>query len=195
MNLSKLQHFYPTIICLVLAGLIYCLPQSNQELLKYERVLINSGQLWRLLTAHFVHTGLNHLLMNCVALVLISFLYSTNNRASSTLIEITVIATFISASLYFFHPTIQWYVGFSGVLHGLFISGAFQLISRKDKLGWLMLAVCSTKLIIEQLETAPSSTEALIGAAVVVEAHAWGAIAGFVTGLFSTSYAKKLADG
>ena len=46
-----------------------------------------------------------------------------------------------------------------------------------------MLAACVAKIASEQIMPNNGTTAALIGAPVITEAHAWGAIAGFTSAL------------
>src|SRR5690348_5494860 len=54
----------------VLAG------DAGREALRYDRAGLSQGQLWRLLTGHFVHLGLEHAALNCLGLVLMWALFA-----------------------------------------------------------------------------------------------------------------------
>jgi hypothetical protein len=58
--------------------------------------------------------------------------------------------------------------------------GAIDWIRQGDRVGWLLLAIWSGKLVFEHFEGAlPLSTET-VGSAVVTDAHLWGAVGGLV---------------
>lgn len=87
--------------------------------LRYERTALAAGQLWRVVTAHFVHINTAHLLYNLLGLVLICELLWGRLPIRHGLGIIGSSALFISAALWCLHPGIHWYAGLSGVLHGL----------------------------------------------------------------------------
>ncbi|WP_100657241.1 rhombosortase [Alteromonas flava] len=142
---------------------------------------INSGELYRLFTAHLMHTNLWHLLLNLAGLSLLWALhgdYYTPLRFAFAWAAISVIT---SLCLYIFEPNLL-YVGMSGVLHGIFAWGACLDIRRGDKTGWLLLLGLGIKVGVEQLGGDTSDIAALIEASVAINAHAFGAIAGITWG-------------
>jgi len=80
--------------------------------------------------------------------------------------------------LYWFHPGLIWYVGLSGVLHGLFIYGAIREIRFYPFSGYALLLLICAKLFWEYMNGALPGSESMTGGRVVVEAHLYGAIAG-----------------
>jgi rhomboid family GlyGly-CTERM serine protease len=86
----------------------------------------------------------------------------------------------IDLGLYFLDPRIDWYVGLSGVLHGLMAAGALLLLLRGETLGALLAIGLCGKLIYEQAFGALPFTARSTGGAVIVAAHLYGAAGGFV---------------
>lgn len=113
----------------------------------YRRDAIYQGELWRLISAHFVHINGVHLLLNwlgwCFALLL--FPAFLNWRLSGPCLLASSVG--ISLGLYLFFPNIQWYCGFSGVLHSLLVVAS--LLCRPRRLGGLILLLLSLKMIYE----------------------------------------------
>jgi len=87
---------------------------------------------------------------------------------------------FVGGGLYWFNPELIWYVGLSGVLHGLFIAGGWQEYKHYGKSGALLLALIVAKLIWEQNMGAMPGSEAVSGGRVMVDAHLYGALSGGV---------------
>lgn len=75
---------------------------------------------WRLFTTHFVHLGAAHLLANLVAAALIGWtcdrLHLAGRLPGATLASLVG----VDLGLAFGPWTVDWYVGLSGLLHGLF---------------------------------------------------------------------------
>jgi len=150
----------------------------------YDRTAVESGQAWRLVTAHLVHLGWGHLWPNLLALLLIGGLLEEFLKPLEWLVASVVTAVAISLGLYLLDPDTQWYVGLSGVLHGLVACGAaVMLMTRTFGLGGALAAGLGLKLAWEQVYGPVPLTAASVGGAVVVAAHLYGAIAGAATGL------------
>lgn len=95
-----------------------CIP----DLFAYEREALEQGQLWRLVTAHWVHADWLHLSMNALALGLITWLFPVFSPRRLLLCSLNL-AVLVSAQLWWLSPELSRYVGFSAVLHGLLVIG------------------------------------------------------------------------
>ena len=81
----------------------------------------------------------------------------------------------IDAGLWLWDSTLQWYVGSSGVLHGVMAAGTLAHLKRREPDGWLLLAFLAGKLAYEHLVgPLPFSGTA----DVVIDAHLFGVIGG-----------------
>lgn len=143
--------------------------------LRYEREAVLAGQLWRLLTAGWVHLGTVHAALNAAALVLIPLALG-GGRFAAALCGLLACQLGVGAGLLLFSPWVEWYVGLSGALHGFVLLMAAAGGSRL-----ILAAACAgvaVKLGWELGFGASSSLEAMIGGPVVVLAHVYGAGAG-----------------
>lgn len=148
--------------------------------LRYDRVALLHGEFWRVISGHLAHLSTTHLFMNIAALALIQAIVGTTLGARRWIIVFGVSALAISAGLWVFHPKILWYVGLSGVLHGLLIAGTLLAWRAGQKIEAIVLVAILLKLIWEQsFGPLPGSAEAA-GGPVLVDAHWYGAIAGMV---------------
>lgn len=146
----------------------------------FERELINQGQYWRLLTAHVVHLNLNHLLLNLLGLSLVLLIVDKTWSLWAWLILIICSALIQSICFYYFLPEVNAYVGFSGVIHSLYVAGAVFLLTQRAnrKLAIILLSLVTLKLLTENVGQGISATENIIGGHVLVEAHLYGAVIG-----------------
>ena len=150
----------------------------------YDRAGLANGQVWRLITAHLVHLGWAHLWPNLLALILIGGLLEEFLSPFEWTVASLVTGFAISTGLYLFQPDTHWYVGLSGVLHGLVACGAVMMIrARAVGLGVGLGLGLALKLLWEVIYGPVPLTAASVGGAVVVAAHLYGAIAGAVAGL------------
>ena len=162
-------------------GLLMILAQTQPEALKYMRDPILSGEVWRLLTANFTHTNHNHLYLNLAGFILFILLCGSSFSVKFLNFSIIFTAVFITSALLLFHPSIQWYVGFSGVLYGLFVTGAVMLAIHREYFLVAGIAALGLFKLIGIWQTGSStSTEQLINARVLYEAHGYGVIAGLL---------------
>ena len=64
----------PGLAIVAVAGLLALGGDPVREALRFGREAIIDGQYWRLLTAHFVHIGMSHFVLNAVGVLLITLL-------------------------------------------------------------------------------------------------------------------------
>ena len=162
------------ILSIILAGL----GQYTEEWLRYDRFKILEGEIWRLLSAHFLHLTWNHLFMNLGGLLFIFFFFGKLLGVFEWLFVILSSSFAISLTLLITNPDLVWYVGLSGVLHALFIVGGLADIKVRPKEAYLFLSFIITKLLYEQFFGALPGSEEAAGGPVLVDAHFYGAIWG-----------------
>jgi rhomboid family GlyGly-CTERM serine protease len=151
-----------------------------RELGRYERLAIESGEYWRLVTAHLVHLSVGHLWPNLAALAILGLLLDDVFRNADWWRVAAVSAAAIDAGLYLYQPGVLWYVGLSGVLHGVVAAGAIALFTRHRALGTTLALGLTAKLGFEQVFGAAPFTAESVGGPVVVSAHLYGALGGAV---------------
>jgi rhomboid family GlyGly-CTERM serine protease len=167
------------------------------DALEYQRSAL-AHQPWRALTAHLVHLNWPHALINAAALWLVARLFAPDLGASRQAIVLVASGLAISAALVWLYPTIEWYRGLSGVVHGLFFAGAATwLLSERPRTVqrlWMPAALLAgglVKVVLEQPATGTTVQAAWLGAAVVPQAHLVGAACGALLGaLFAATNAR-----
>jgi len=176
------------ITCLLFAGF----GGEGRETFMYDRLAIADGEYWRLLTGHFVHLGATHLVLNLAGLVLVWLLvgrYYTSGQWS--LVLLITIAT-VSGCFWFIDIHMLWYVGLSGVLHGLLLAGAVQGFKTLPSESAIIGAIVIGKLAWEQFAGPLPGSESVSGGNVVVNAHLFGGIGGLIAaGLLWRSSGEK----
>jgi rhomboid family GlyGly-CTERM serine protease len=164
-----------TLVLLALGG------DSVREALRYERIAVLSGELWRLATGHLVHGSTLHLILNGAGLLLIAALFPRDYSPAAWLLIAVMSIAAIDLGFVFYEPQLEWYVGLSGVLHGALAAGAVAWLRRESRPVALALAVILLgKLVWEQTHGALPLSGDL---PVVVDAHLYGAIGGLGAGL------------
>lgn len=162
----------------VAALLLMLLGNEAAEALRYQREAILDGELWRLLSGHLIHLGWSHLVLNLVGLGLIWALVGESLTTAAWLLLLFCCALFDALGLLLFSPEVHWYVGLSGILHGLFMAGSLARLVSGRRDGVLLLLVLLIKLSWEQMAGPLPGSESSAGGTVVVDAHLYGAIAG-----------------
>ncbi|MGI9273204.1 MAG: rhombosortase [Woeseiaceae bacterium] len=155
----------------------------GRELFRYDRIAIADGELWRLLSGHLVHLGWSHFAMNAVGLMLICYLVAARFRDRDWLIITATVIAGIDLGFWFLEPQLSWYVGLSGVLHGLLAAGAVSGMLDRQKDFWLIAAFLVAKLAYEQVVGPLPGSEGTAGGEVVVASHLYGAVGGVIAGL------------
>src|SRR5262249_36272754 len=149
---------------------------AGRTWLRFERAGLADRQLWRLVTAHFVHLDLEHAALNCLGLVLMWALFARDYRPRQWVPILLGSVAAIDAGLWIRDSTIGWYVGSSGLLHGVMSAGTLAHVRRREPDGWILAAFLVVKLSYEQFAGALPFEKS--GTAVVVDAHFYGALGG-----------------
>ncbi len=170
---------------LLLIGLCFVLQLLPAEAVYFERQRIAQGELWRLLSGHFVHLNWSHFSLNMAGLFMVWLFFRRYQSQAHWMLAIVLIALLCNAGLYA-DGQLATYVGFSGVLHGLFVMGALYERKRYPLSGMVLLGLLLGKLVWEQWQGALPGSEALSGGRVAVNAHLYGALAGLLYYLLGT---------
>src|SRR3984885_8178859 len=173
-------------VCLLLL-IIQSGGAAAQLALRYDRDFLAAGQWWRLLTAHVVHLGYEHAVLDVAGLALMWALFARDYSLRGWLLILGLGVAGIDAGLWLLSSTTQWYVGSSGVLHGVLAAGAAAHPRARQPDGWVLALFLVGKLVYEQSAGALPLTA---GGAVIVDAHLYGAVAGGLAALLPRRVAK-----
>jgi rhomboid family GlyGly-CTERM serine protease len=155
--------------------------------LRYERSAVLAGEAWRLVTGHLVHADAAHLGWNVVGVLLVGVLFAREYSPVQWLVVLLASVAAIDLGFLLLEPRLEWYVGFSGVLHGWMAAGLVAWLHRsRDPLTWLVAALFMAKLAWEHYAGALPFTAESLSLPVVHEAHTYGAIGGLLAGLWFT---------
>jgi len=165
------------------------LGDAGRESLRYERLALAHGQWWRLLSAHFVHLGLGHALLNCAGLILLWMLFAREYSPQRWLWILFTACAAIDLGLWLLRPAVEWYLGASGALHGALAAGALALYRRGDGLGAALLLLLIVKLIYEQHS---GVSVFALDMPLVAEAHLFGALGGLLGATLPRQHPKSL---
>ena len=154
---------------------------ANVEItLRYDRQMLIEGELWRLFTGHLLHLNSPHLWLNMAGVLIVASFFNGSCSTRQWLLLLFFSAVWISLGLFLFVPNMLWYMGLSGVLHSLFVVGAWHERQCHPLSGNILLILLLVKVIVEQMGGGLDASEAMIGATIAVDAHLFGVIAGVV---------------
>jgi len=172
-------HALPLVLAL-LSTLCALIGNPATHWLRYERTAILGGQWWRLISGNFVHLGWPHLVLNLAGLALIWILFRHAFSARNWIIVTFISSAAVGGGLLLFAPALEWYVGLSGALHGLFAAGLVAALFAGNRADWLLVILLCAKLAWEQFAGTMPGTAEIAGGKVIVDAHLYGAIGGAV---------------
>jgi rhomboid family GlyGly-CTERM serine protease len=132
---------------------------------------------WRLVTGHLIHLGWAHLLMNLAGLAVLWALLAPGMAPRHWALVTLACGAGVNLGLLLISP-VDWYAGLSGILHGLLAAGALAGLKRTPGTAMVLLALLAIKLGVEQFTGEDMATARLIGGAVIVDAHLYGALSG-----------------
>jgi rhomboid family GlyGly-CTERM serine protease len=156
--------------------------------LQYDRQAIADGQLWRLVTGHLVHFGLEHLFWDAAVFALLAVLcWRLGPRRC--LVSLGAATLAIPAVLFVLQPGLATYRGLSGLDSALYVTAAVTLglrLWRDRRRAWAVAAFASLAALGAKVAFELATGQALfvdaasLGFVPVPLAHATGAAAGML---------------
>lgn len=108
-----------TFILLLIAFAVYVFGDPAAEGLVFDRQAIMQGELWRLLTGHWVHADWEHLAWNLMALGILGWMIETTLGQAKLYSILLAGISVVSAWVWWFMPGLDYYCGLSGILNTL----------------------------------------------------------------------------
>lgn len=183
----KYDEFRPWLLpglIVILATIFEFFGDAGREILRYDRIAVGNGQLWRLVTGHFTHLGFSHFALNALGLGLIMYLVLAQLTGRQWLLTMIIVIAGIDLGFWLLEPQLLWYVGLSGLLHGFWAAGAIGGLQTGKLETWLLPGILVAKLVYEQLVGPLPGSEDSTGGNVIVAAHLYGAIGGALIAAF-----------
>ncbi len=184
MGLDKSNHtwrpvfwFIPILLVVVALGIAFGGDDARLAL-RFDRIWIIEGESWRLVSGHLTHLGWSHFALNCAGLLLVWFLVGDRFDPLGWWIIIGTTIMAINLGLFFLTPQLVWYVGLSGLLHGLIAAGIVVHLRPPDGETLLLGGLLLAKLAWEQFGGPMPGSEFTSGGPVIVDAHLYGAAGG-----------------
>ncbi len=182
-----LKYKYVVIVSMVFW--VLTILQWQNSWFAYDLSMIHSGEYWRVITAHFVHSNLWHAVMNYAALLVICSLFPSSILSIQLISSLVLMSLIVSTGFYFLYPQLGTYVGLSGVLHGLLVWLAFVNFKYEPRFCSFLIIILIGKVLYENIHPASTiDTQQLIGVRVSTESHWIGAISGGVSYMFLFIY-------
>lgn len=116
-------------------------------LLQYDRAAILHGEVWRLITGHFVHWSIGHLAWDLAAFLILGAICMRRRWLFVTVILATAIV--VSMFLLMACPEVAQYRGLSAIDSALWLWAVFIVGERRVGLALTLLSLFAAKLMIE----------------------------------------------
>ncbi|WP_277054443.1 rhombosortase [Pseudoalteromonas marina] len=188
------RYILPPLLLILFSTIFAAFDLNN--LLEFNRALVNKGELWRIFTSQFVHANWAHLGLNISGVFLIWLLHGEYTTPTRYFINTITLALWCGLGVYFYCPDIHIYTGLSALLHGVIIWGAVKDITQGLKSGYLLFIGVWVKIAYEQLSGPSADIGELINSTVAIDAHLIGAIGGSLLGIeLVIKYYKNRAKG
>lgn len=182
LNIDRVGRARWMALALALAMLALGAWPPSLPLLDWNRAAILHGQWYRIFSAHLVHLGVWHLLLNTLALLLLGELFWQQLSARKVMALLLASALGVGIGLLLIAPELWRYAGLSGVLHGAWAGSALLLLNqRRDdpaRTWWAAaLLLLAAKLVWENFGGHSLSAQTL-DMPVILPSHALGALSG-----------------
>ena len=176
---------HKSLIAILLICLIaMLLPMHIREQLYFHVPLIKQGEYWRFFTGHFIHYSWTHWASNSIGLLILISIFNNKHSLKWLLPSVFVLIT-VSSGLLLFSQQLTWYVGFSGILTGLFVYACIATITENKVLSILMLLIVLVYVASQLLRGELVDSSALTIIKTSSYAHAYGLLGGLISGLIA----------
>jgi rhomboid family GlyGly-CTERM serine protease len=175
---------------MALMGLYWLVP--DKTVLYFNAADIVRGETWRIVTGHFMHADLEHLLWNGLGLAVLGMLIEQRSRMMLwAALGVGVFS--VSALLLSPFSQLEYYCGLSGVLNTLLLIALW--LEWQATRSWLIIAIAGGSVAKVLIEVA-------LGASIMTHIswppYAWSHVAGLIGGLIlvwgQTRRHKKIND-
>ena len=150
---------------------------TEPSLLYFGRADIMRGEIWRLITGHFVHAGTEHLLWNALGLAALGGLIERRSRrllATSLMLGIMAVSILLLSPL----AGLEYYCGLSGALNALLAVALWlEWKATRSRLVVLVAVACIAKTVVE------TTTGSALVTDIDWPPYAWSHVAGLIGGL------------
>lgn len=139
-----------SLLLFALAGAAFLIP-SLAERLEFNRLAIVCGELWRIVTCHWIHGSTDHFFWDAITFLLLAAQCEWYSR-SRFLITVVGSALFIPVVLWVVMPEIQLYRGLSGIDSALYILLSILFIRHgwgSKKMRWLMVSIMGCSFLFK----------------------------------------------
>ncbi len=171
-------------ICILMVSLLATYHSETSSALTYDRGALLNGEIYRLLTFHFVHLSNAHFLINIFTLAVMWLFYGGTMRMREWMGAIVGCGCAIGLCLLLLSPEVEWSVGLSGLLYALFACAAIRMAMSGEYLSCAVVAFLIVKIVLEQTIGPSTAMEHFVGSSILVDAHMFGVIAGLLFGVF-----------
>ena len=166
-----------TISLLITLIALHLLVQDKTPLY-FSATAIFQGETWRLVSGHFIHADLQHLLWNCLGLGVLGTLLEYRSK-TVLLATLGTGIVFVSALLLTPYAQLEYYCGLSGVLNTLLLVALW--FEWRLTRSWLIILIACGSIVKVLIEVSQ-------GVSIVTHIswppYAWSHVAGLIGGLF-----------
>jgi rhomboid family GlyGly-CTERM serine protease len=177
---------------LLLSALMTGLPDEIQQSLRLYTDHRFSSHYWGVITGHLLHYSWPHYALNVTGILLWASLFGRLKGWVYWFGITAFIMLCIDAGV-FIKGEFSWYVGFSGVLHGLLAHGALIGTGIRNPLNRALLIALIAKVSAEHLGLLPDLSSSMTHIPTAYETHLYGLAGGVLAWLIASTGTRARA--